>query len=140
MAAVLVGAVLAGGCGASGSPAQQVRSWATGAAWPGTMTQLRGDLDRLAGIGTEAAGVRRTVCDVLVTDALDANQQLPAPDAILNSLLAGAYAAAATAGRECFNGGASLAAVPGEQQKALRGLVQAQARYDQLITALSSSR
>jgi hypothetical protein len=131
-----VGVLAAGGCGGGGSLAAQLRSWAASTNWPGTVAQLEGDLGRLGAVGAEPAGERRTVCDVLVTDALDANEQLPAPDDLLTAELSAAYGAAATAGRACYRGGAALAAVPGERRVATMDLVRAQARYDQLTTSL----
>jgi hypothetical protein len=75
------------------------------------------------------------VCDVLITDALAANEQLPTPDAALTALLARAYATAATSGRACFSG-AGPATADGDAQSALRLLVQAEARYDAVTSAL----
>lgn len=137
---VALGAGVLGACGPGGSLAQQVREWATSSGWQASVSELRGDLGRLPAITSESAGVRRTACDVLVTDALNANEQLPTPDQALTSLLSKAYSAAADAGRHCYSGGPEVSAVPAEQQAAARALVQAQARYDELTSTLHAGR
>ena len=82
----------------------------------------------------DAAGVR-TDCDVLVNDALSANQNLPSPDDTLTGScrpptppLGG--------GRHCLNGAAgNRAAAPSsaaELATAESGYVKAQARLDEL--------
>ena len=137
--ALVAGAVLAACGGATGTVAQQVQSWATSTGWSATVSQLRGDLSRLSVIDSDSPAARRTVCDVLTTDALDANQQLPTPDNTFTSLLSHAYEDAATAGRACFSGGARLDEAAPLAQSSARSLVQAEARYDSLTSELPSS-
>lgn len=136
--AVLCLGTVAAACGGSGGTlAQQVRTWASGASWSSTTNELTGDLERLSDLGSDNAGARRTACDVLVTDALNANQQLPTPDSTLTSLLSEAYTDAADAGRDCFAGGSRLASATTQQEAAQRNLVRAQARYDDLTSSLT---
>ena len=137
VAALGAGLTLAGCGGPGGSPAHQARAWAASTGWQATVRQLQGDLDKVASMGpATAAPARRTICDVLVTDALSANQQLPAPDGALTRLLSSAYTGAATAGRHCYAGGADLGAAPGEARGAARTLLEAEARYDELTSSL----
>lgn len=126
-------------CGSGGSLAQQVRTWAASSGWSSSVSVLQSDLRRVSQTPAGDAGARRTVCDVLVTDALAANQQLPTPDAALTSLLSKAYGAAATAGRHCYADGSQMAAVAAEERTATMALVQAQARYDELTSNLRGS-
>lgn len=134
---LLAAGSLLGACG--GSPptvAQQVRTWAASAGFASSTSELEGDLSRLSSLPTDTAAARRTDCDVLVTDSLSANEQLPTPDASLTSLLARAYADAAEAGRDCYTGGARLAGTGPAVQQAHTALVEAEARYDSLTSSL----
>jgi hypothetical protein len=78
----------------------------------------------------------RTDCDVLVNDALSANQNLPSPDATLTGILSSAYASAAAAGRHCLSGAdgdvALLHRSAVELAGAAAGYVKAEARLDAL--------
>ena len=142
MSVVALGAGLAlAGCGgSSGTPAQQVRSWVASTGWQATLRQLRGDLAKVAAVGPgTAAPARRTLCDVLVTDALSANEELPTPDGRFTALLSSAYTGAARAGHHCYAGGAALAAAPAEARGAARALLEADARYDEVTSSLPSS-
>ncbi|MDE3086862.1 MAG: hypothetical protein KGJ77_08865 [Acidobacteriota bacterium] len=130
------GLVLAG-CAGRGTPSQQVRAWAAASGWDATLRQLQGDLAKVAALGPDSASpARRTLCDVLVTDALAANEQLPTPDDRFTRLLSGAYTSAATAGHHCFSGGDGLAEAPAEARGAARTLLEADARYDELVSSL----
>jgi len=133
-----VGAVI-GACG--GPPAtvsQQLRSWAAGAGWPANVRTVSGDLAGLPAVGSDSPGARRTFCDVLVTDALSANEQLPTPDGELTSLLSQGYTAAAAAGRACFAGSAEVPGAVSQGRRAASALVRAEARYDALTSRLPS--
>lgn len=132
------------GCGGpygGGTPAEQVRMWAASTAFGQTLASLRGDLAHIVVPG--AAAATRTACDVLVTDSLAANEQLPTPDDALTSALSRAYATAGAAGHDCYRGAdgneALLARARGERTEALAGLVRAEARYDALVSALPGS-
>ena len=126
--------------GAGGTPAQQARNWVDTTGWTATLGQLQGDLAKVVAMGPATSGpVRRTVCDVLVTDALSANQQLPTPDVRFTGLLSAAYTTAATAGRHCFAGGPGTAAAPAEARAAARSLREADARYDELTSSLPTA-
>lgn len=136
-ATLLVVASLAAACSSpTTTVAQQVRAWAQSTGWATTVRQLHGDLGRLSGLAADSAGARRTVCDVLVTDALSANQQLPTPDRTLTMLLSDAYSAAGAAGRDCFNGAPARPADSARAAGAVGALVRAQARYDSLTSTL----
>ena len=127
---------VAAGCGGSATTlSQQVRTWAQSTGWAATAQQLQGDLRRLAGLNKDSVGARRTVCDVLVTDALSANQQLPTPDRAFTALLSAAYSSAADAGRRCYAGSVAVGATP-PGAAAAASLVRAQARYDSLTSTL----
>jgi hypothetical protein len=132
------------GCGSpygGGSPAQQVTAWAKSTGFGASLARLRGDL---AHVSSSAPGPSlRTACDVLVTDTLGANQQLPTPDGALTGALADAYAKAGAAGRDCFRGAAGDQALLGraaaERAEALAALVRAEARFDALTSPLPGS-
>ncbi|HLX88055.1 MAG TPA: hypothetical protein VKR22_06325 [Acidimicrobiales bacterium] len=128
------------GCGGStpGSLSAQVTSWARDAGFAASLTRLRADLTRSAQASPGAA--RRTACDVLVTDSLLANQQLPTPDAELTADLSRAYAGAAGAGRACFSGATGeqtlLTEAERDRSQARTALVVAEARYDAVTSNL----
>jgi hypothetical protein len=135
------------GCGASVAGttlAQQVTSWASSTGFPAAARGLRADIAAIqkapTGLPTKAL---RTYCDVLVTDALQANQNLPTPDRTLTDLLSTAYTVAGTAGRDCFSGAggdsALLARSSTERTRADRDLIKAQARYDFVTSGLSGA-
>jgi len=116
---------------------QQVRSWATSTGLAGSLATLRGDARRVLAIeARHDPAALRTDCDVLVNDALGANQNLPTPDDALSGILTAAYGAAAAAGRDCIGaaGGdeALLARTASELTQATEGYVKAQARLDVL--------
>ncbi len=155
---VLAGGLALLGCGSpygGGTPAQQVTSWSASTGFLSTLARLRADLARMADLSSTTpptpastgqrarGGVLRTVCDVLVTDSLAANEQLPAPDASLTSALSDAYDHAGAAGHDCFHGAAGdralLARAGRERVAALAGLVRAEARYDALTSTLPRS-
>jgi len=91
------------------------------------------------------AAVLRTDCDVLVVDALSANQNLPTPDSQLTEVLSNTYSSAANAGRDCLCAAGGHVCPPGvrgranllrlsadETSAAQRGLIKAEARVDLL--------
>ena len=81
----------------------------------------------------------RTACDVLVTDSLADNEQLPTPDSHLTLDLSRAYGSAADAGRACFEGSGAGTQEPSadtERVRAVSELVVAEARYDSVISNL----
>jgi hypothetical protein len=151
--------VCAAGCSSQyggSSVAQQVESWATTSPDPkfaSAISTLQGDLERALGFqGSADEGVLRTDCDVLVTDALSANQNLPTPDSTLTAQLSGAYSSAVGAGQDCFcaAGGhpcsrgrlsrsALLARFAKEASHAQHGFIEAQARVDE-FSMLSRQR
>jgi hypothetical protein len=96
---------------------------------------LRTDARRIATIeARHDVQALHTDCDVLVDDALGANQNLPTPDATLSGILSKAYAAAAQAGRRCASARsddlAALAAAHADLGRAATGYVRAEARID----------
>lgn len=142
---VLVSGLALLGCGGpygNGSPAQQVTEWARSTAFLSTLTRVRADLAHVPTSAPVAASpaALRTACDVLVTDSLAANEQLPTPDDALTAALSGAYAKAGAAGHDCFRGAAGdqvlLARAAAERTAALAGLVRGEARYDALTSSL----
>lgn len=136
-AMVVTGIPLAACAQYGGTVAQQVAQWSTMTQFPTEAAALRGDIARIDDLGSDSvAGIERTDCDVLVTDALTANQNLPAPDAALTGLLSRAYSLDGEAGRDCLSGAdgnASLLARSADERVAgTRELVKAMARIDEL--------
>jgi hypothetical protein len=136
---VVSGMVLA----ACGSPfpgttlKQQVRSWAQSTGFATTVDTLQSDARRVAMVEAgRDPGALRTDCDVLVNDALGANQNLPSPDEQLTMLLSAAYTSAADAGHQCLRaaGGdaGALARASSDLAAAQSGYIRAQARIDAL--------
>ena len=146
------------GCGSQYSGAnvaQQVQSWVRNSPDPQFATAvstLRGDMRRVAEAGGSDAALR-TDCDVLVVDALSANQNLPTPDPQLTEVLSQAYTSAANAGRDCLCAGGGHTCPSGahgradllrlsavEQSTAERGLIKAEARVDLLAVEAGGGR
>jgi hypothetical protein len=144
-AVVLAAGLVLASCGSpypGGTLGQQVTSWARSTGLAGSLSALRGDAARIAAV--EVRGVPaavRTDCDVLVNDALSANQNLPAPDDSLTRILSSAYAAAAAAGKHCVEeagGGRGLSPrSTAELATAASGYIKAEARLDALGASVS---
>ena len=138
-AALAVPALVTTSCGGAfpgSTVGQQVQSWSRTTGFGASLRTLEADGHRIAPVEAEHdPGALRTACDVLVTDALSANQNLPTPDARLTDILTAAYAAAAAAGRDCLaaaGGGSGLARAAAELTLASSGYVKAQARLDDI--------
>jgi len=139
-AVLLVAGVALAACGSpypGKTIGEQVRSWATTTGLSASLGALRGDARRIVMVqARHDPAALRTDCDVLVNDALAANQNLPAPDDQLSAVLTAAYAAAAAAGRDCSKAAAGDGAVLGratsELTQAAAGYVKAEARLDAL--------
>jgi hypothetical protein len=131
-----LGLVLAA-CGPqfSGSTlSEQVTSWATTTGFSASVSTVQGDIRRIDVLPEPSASLK-TDCDVLVTDTLVANQNLPTPDQSLTDLLATAYSVAGSAGHDCFSGGARLLARSAtERMTARRDLIKSLARFDAVTT------
>lgn len=128
--------LLLGACGNtfSGSTlSEQVTNWASTAGLSASVTTLQGDIRRIDADTGPAASALKTDCDVLVTDALSANENLPTPDQTLTNLLASAYSVAGDAGHDCFTG-SDLARSATERVTARRDLIKALARFDTVTT------
>jgi hypothetical protein len=143
--AVGVMGLVASGCGSTypgATAAEQVTGWASTTDFTAQARTLVQDARRVAGaVAQHEPALVRTDCDVFVTDALTANQNLPTPDQKLTDLLAGAYASAGDAGRDCLQGAGGnaglLARSAAERASFERELIRAQARYDSLTTGLA---
>lgn len=120
---------------------QQVSAWAKTTGFAAQVGTIQGDLRRIGDAPGQGAGSLRTACDVLVTDTLTANQNLPSPDQMLTVSLSAAYTAAATAGRDCFSGAGGsprlLALSVTARTTARRDLIKALARYDTVTVGVA---
>ncbi len=129
-------------CGSSFSGttlSQQVTSWAKTTSFSAEVSTVQGDIGRIdVVVGRDEAAALKTDCDVLVTDALIANQNLPTPDATLTTLLSNAYSVAGEAGHDCFSGAGGgtrlLARSTTERMTARRDVIKALARFDVVTT------
>ena len=136
--AALAFGVLLVGCGgpyAGATLGAQVQSWMRATGFASALGTLGADAHRITTVEARRdAKALHTDCDVLVDDALNANQQLPAPDSELTGLLSDAYAAAAQAGRRCatvaLDDTAALAGVHTQLGHAASQYIRAQARID----------
>jgi hypothetical protein len=144
---LVVAALVLASCGSpypGSTLGQQVQSWARSTGWSGSLSTLRADARRIVVVEArhDPAGVR-TDCDVLVNDALSANQNLPTPDDTLTHILSAAYSAAAAAGRQCVTGAGGNGGLPARSRAALAaaasGYVKAEARVDDLGPTVAGS-
>lgn len=134
-----LGLVLAA-CGSTFSGttlAQQVTSWSTTSGFSASVGTLQGDIRRIDAARSDPAALS-TDCNLLVIDALSANQNLPTPDQTLTNLLSAAYSVAGAAGHDCLSGArdgaADLARSATERTEARRDLIKALARFDSVTT------
>lgn len=122
--------------------AQQLTGWAHSTGFTAQVTLIQGDLARIDRLTPRRdPGTLRTDCDVLVTDTLAANQNLPTPDQTLTDRLSTAYGAAGLAGHDCFSGAGGstpfLTRSTSLRVTARRDLIRALARYDAVTTGLA---
>jgi hypothetical protein len=135
---VVVTGILSSACAQySGTLASQVSQWSTMTQFPSQSSTLQGDIRHIDSLGPHPdPGVLRTLCDVLVTDSLNANQNLPTPDNTLTGLLSDAYSLDGAAGRNCFSGAGGnatlLARSSTGRAAGRREMVKALARIDDL--------
>jgi hypothetical protein len=134
--------LLLAACGttyAGSTLSQQVTSWATSTGFSAGVSTIQGDIRRIDADlrDTQTAALLKADCDVLVNDALMANQNLPTPDQTLTDLLSTAYSVAGEAGHDCLAGEGSrlLAHSATERLTARRDLIKALARFDSVTTS-----
>jgi hypothetical protein len=139
LTAVVAGGALSLACSTqySGTLAQQVNEWSTMTQFPSAASALQSDFRDFNKLGAHVApGVLRTYCDVMVTDALNANQNLPTPDAQVTDVLADAYNLAGESGRNCLSGanGNTVLLMRAQRQRvtAAHELIKALATIDAL--------
>ena len=145
---MVVSGMVVSACGgpyAGATLQQQVRSWAQSTGFAATVGTLQADARRFAMVeALRDPGALRTDCDVLVNDALSANQNLPSPDERLTKTLSSAYTSAADAGHQCLRGAGGDASALGRASSDLAsaqsGYIKAQARIDALGAGESSGR
>ncbi len=119
LSAVVAGGAFAMACSSqySGTLAQQVNEWSTMTQFPSEASALQDDYQNFNELGAHLApGVLRTYCDVMVTDALNANQNLPTPDTQVTDLLSDAYNLFGESGRNCLSGANGNTALLGRAQ------------------------
>jgi len=121
---------------------EQLTSWATTTGLAAAVTTLQGDIRRIDTLGNNGrAPSLKADCDVLVTDALTASQNLPTPDQTLTGLLSTAYSVAGDAGHDCLSGAGDgtrlLARSATERVTAGRDLIKALARFDSVTTGFA---
>jgi hypothetical protein len=118
--------------------AAQVNNWATTAGFSASVSHIQADL-RQIDAGADHPATILTYCQVLVTDALIANGNLPTPDQTLTDLLSTAYSEAGDAGHDCKAGAGSgrklLTRSAAERVKARMDLIKALAQFDAVTIA-----
>jgi hypothetical protein len=131
-----LGLVLAA-CGTSFSGstlAQQVSNWASSSSptLSASMSAIQGDIRRIDAVPSDPPKPSPADCDLLVTDALNANENLPSPDQTLTDLLSKAYTDAGDGGHDCISGASArqLRRSTTERAAARRDLIEALARFD----------
>jgi len=129
----------------SGSPATRVATWVDGAGAGGSIGAVGDDLHsvEVALDQHQSAGVLRTLCAVLGTDALAGNGNLVTPDQQLTDDLSTAYDAAYSAGDDCYRGAGGnaelLAEFRSQQAKATAALAAAMARIQTVTGKVPST-
>lgn|GEM_PF-2384003 len=99
---VLAAVVLAGCSGYSGSEAQRVAEWASGAQLSTNDGYVVADISDISrGISAGNLGATHTACDGLASDAATAYGELPTPVASLTDDLAAAYLDDTRAAQDC---------------------------------------
>lgn len=119
----------------TGSTAAQVRSWVDGTGLGQSIGTLVADTARvrLAVAEHKGAAVLHTDCGVLVTDAEQANGELPTPDSQLTDLLSSGYTLAYEAGNDCYSSGGTNERL---LERADRERIKAEADLDQAVVLI----
>jgi hypothetical protein len=101
-----VGLAACAGQEQSGPPAARVTTWVVGSGGGAAIGTLRADVANIDYVISrhEPAGSLRTACALLKNDAEAAIGNLPTPDTRLTDDLDAAYADAAAAADDCYNG------------------------------------
>lgn len=97
----------------SGTPAQRVSTWVSGAGAGPSIGAIESDnaVIEKALATHRAAGVIRTACSLLASDATAGNSNLPSPDTQLTTVLENAYQVEYSAGNNCYSGAAGNASL-----------------------------
>jgi hypothetical protein len=108
LVAVAVPLLLAACAGAemSGTPAQRISTWVSGAGAGSAIGAIEADnaaIDKALATHS-AAGVIRTACALLSNDSSAGNSDLPTPDDQLTTALENAYQVEYSAGNNCYSG------------------------------------
>ncbi|HXA31228.1 MAG TPA: hypothetical protein VNV87_03135 [Acidimicrobiales bacterium] len=108
LVAVAVPLLLAACAGAemSGTPAQRISTWVSGAGAGSAIGAIGADnaaIDKALATHS-AAGVIRTACALLSNDSSAGNSDLPTPDDQLTTALENAYQVEYSAGNNCYSG------------------------------------
>jgi hypothetical protein len=101
---IVVAALALAACGTV-STAQATKQWMSDSAFTSARATLVDDAKKSVTSLTDptsAAAARRTICQVLFTDAAAAVQALPSPDAQANALLGSAYTKLSTGATACY--------------------------------------
>jgi hypothetical protein len=113
---------------------QQVTNWASSSSptLSASVSAIQGDIRRIDAVASVPPRPSPADCDLLVTDALNANDNLPTPDGTLTDLLSKAYTDAGDAGHDCISGAdaGQLRRSITERAAARRDLIEALARLD----------
>lgn len=118
------------GADQQGSAAHRMSVWVSGTSFGEDIGTLVADNARVPKDVSNGTGAVHAACGTLVSDAEQANGELPAPDPDVTGLLTRAYGLEGTAGTECYNAGATDEKLLTESY---HNAIKAEALYQQVL-------
>jgi hypothetical protein len=113
-----------------GSAAHRMSVWVSGTNFGADIGTLLGDNARVPKDVPNGTGAVHAACSTLLNDAEMANTQLPSPDPGVTDLLTRAYGLEGDAANECYDAGATNAALLAQSR---RNAIKAEALYNQVL-------
>ena len=118
------------GADQQGSASHRMSVWVKGTGLGQDIGTLVADNARVPKVVPNGTGAVHAACSTLVTDAAQANGELPSPDPDVTDLLTQAYGLEGAAGNQCYNAGSADKAL---LAKSMRNAIKAEALYAQVL-------
>jgi hypothetical protein len=114
----------------TGSPAHRMSVWVSGTSFGADIATLVADNARIHLVVPNGTGAVHAACGTLVTDAEQANTELPSPDPDVTELLTKAYGLEGTAGNQCYDAGSTNKQL---LHQSARNAIKAEALYNEAL-------
>jgi hypothetical protein len=113
-----------------GSPAHRMSVWVSGTGFGADIATLVADNARVHKVVPNGTGAVHAACGTIVTDAEQANTELPSPDPDVTDLLTKAYGLEGIAGNQCYDAGSTNKQL---LNQSARNAIKAEALYNEAL-------